>query len=84
MANVAYQYDSAKIDGAAITIDSVQNFISNVDLRYTLSIPFKNRVEGIIVTVILMNPAQANLSISDKTVNKLIDFFIAILLLKYK
>lgn len=53
----------------------MRNIIPNVDLRYKLLIPFKNRTEGITFTVILMNPSQANLSISDRTVNKLIDYF---------
>lgn len=72
---LVHNYNQNKVDISSITIDRIQNIISNVDLRYRLSIPFKNRMEGIIVTVILMNPAQANLSISDKTVNKLIDYF---------
>nr|WP_309242019.1 DUF1643 domain-containing protein [Bacillus halotolerans] len=49
--------------------------IPGVNLRYSLSIPFKNRMEGITFTVILMNPSEADLNISDRTVNKLIDFF---------
>ncbi|MEC1524349.1 DUF1643 domain-containing protein [Neobacillus niacini] len=68
-------YDSNKVDISSITIDYKQNIIPGVDLRYSLSIPFKNRREGITVIVILMNPAEADLNISDKTVNKLIDFF---------
>ncbi|MCY8882369.1 DUF1643 domain-containing protein [Bacillus spizizenii] len=74
---MTHYYDSNKVDISSITIDDRQNIIPGVNLRYSLSIPFKNRMEmeGITVTVILMNPSEADSNISDRTVNKLIDFF---------
>ncbi|MCP1565200.1 DUF1643 domain-containing protein [Bacillus velezensis] len=70
-----HYYDPNKVDISSITIDDRQNIIPGVNLRYSLSIPFKNRMEGITVTVIVMNPSEADSNIPDRTVNKLIDFF---------
>lgn len=81
---LTHYYDPNKVDISSITIDDRQNIIPGVNLRYSLSIPFKNRMEGIIVTVILMNPSEADSNISDRTVNKLIDFSIVIPMRKFK
>lgn len=70
-----HRYCPKKVDIPLIGIDDDLSIISNIDLRYRLSIPMKNRKNGINISVILMNPAEANTNISDKTVNKLIDFF---------
>ncbi|WP_410986533.1 DUF1643 domain-containing protein [Bacillus cereus] len=67
-------YDLTKVDQPEIAIDK-EAFIGNVDVRYSLTIPFLNRREGLSVGIILMNPSGANKDTSDGTVNKLIDFF---------
>ncbi|MGE7918262.1 DUF1643 domain-containing protein [Viridibacillus sp. NPDC093762] len=64
-------YDITKVDITRIELDDT----SNIDVRYSLKIPFLNRLEGLSVTVIMMNPSQANLIISDPTIDKLINFF---------
>ncbi|SDO16227.1 DUF1643 domain-containing protein [Alkalicoccus daliensis] len=71
MANI---YNTSKVDHHKITIDE-ETFIKDVDVRYSLTIPFLNRIEGHSVGIVLMNPSRANLEKSDGTVNKLIDFF---------
>ncbi|HDR6271261.1 TPA: DUF1643 domain-containing protein [Bacillus cereus] len=71
---VVKMYDLTKVDQPEITIDK-EAFIGNVDVRYSLTIPFLNRREGLSVGIILMNPSGANKDKSDPTVNKLIDFF---------
>ncbi|MDF2036326.1 DUF1643 domain-containing protein [Cytobacillus oceanisediminis] len=70
-----HRYCPNIVDIPLISIDDNLRIIPNVDLRYRLSIPIKNRRTGINISVILMNPAEADVTISDKTVNKLIDFF---------
>ncbi|MFJ8515337.1 DUF1643 domain-containing protein [Lysinibacillus xylanilyticus] len=67
-------YDLTKVNQPEIDIDK-ETFIGNVDVRYSLTIPFLNRREGLSVGIILMNPSGANKDKSDGTVNKLIDFF---------
>lgn len=56
---LTHYYDSNKVDIlVSITFDDRQNITLGVNLRYSLSIPFINRMEGITVTVILMNPSE--------------------------
>ncbi|EEL19784.1 DUF1643 domain-containing protein [Bacillus toyonensis] len=71
---VLKKYDLTKVNQPEIAIDK-EAFIGNVDVRYSLTIPFLNRREGSSVGIILMNPSGANKDNSDDTVNKLIDFF---------
>lgn len=71
---MAKTYDLTKVDQAIIAIDE-ETFIGDIDVRYSLTIPFINRREGLSVGIVLMNPSEANANISDSTVNKLIDFF---------
>ncbi|HDR7766197.1 DUF1643 domain-containing protein [Bacillus paranthracis] len=71
---VVIMYDLTKVNQPRIAIDK-ETFIGNVDIRYSLTIPFLNRREGSSVGIILMNPSGANKDNSDDTVNKLIDFF---------
>ncbi|WP_142354655.1 DUF1643 domain-containing protein [Bacillus wiedmannii] len=71
---MAITYDLTKVDQPEIAVDK-ETFIGNVDVRYSLTIPFLNRREGLSAGIILMNPSGANKDKSDGTVNKLIDFF---------
>jgi hypothetical protein len=71
---VTKMYDLTKVDQPVIAIDE-ETLIGNVDVRYSLTIPFLNQREGLSVGIVLMNPSEANVDISDGTVNKLIDFF---------
>jgi Protein of unknown function (DUF1643) len=71
---VAKRYDLSKVDRLKIEIDE-ESFIGNIDVRYSLTIPFLNRRDGLSVGIVLMNPSEANKDISDGTVNKLVDFF---------
>lgn len=67
-------YDLKKVDQALITTDE-ETLLEDVDVRYSLTIPFLDRKEGLSVGIILMNPSKANKNISDSTINKLIKFF---------
>ncbi len=67
-------YDLTKVDNSVIAIDE-ETVLGNVDVRYSLTIPFSNRRDGLSIGIILMNPSEANANTSDSTVNKLIDFF---------
>ncbi|MEC5422907.1 DUF1643 domain-containing protein [Virgibacillus sp. C22-A2] len=71
---MAKVYDLTKVDQPIIAIDE-ETFIGYIDVRYSLTVPFLNRIDGLSVGIVLMNPSKANLDISDGTVNKLIDFF---------
>ncbi len=71
---MAKRYDLTKVDQPKIAIDE-ETIIENVNVRYSLKIPFLNRSEGLSVGIILMNPSKANADRADGTVNKLIDFF---------
>ncbi|MGH0855540.1 DUF1643 domain-containing protein [Bacillus pacificus] len=48
---------------------------NNIWIRTYLSIPLKGVNNGMEISVVMMNPSDADASISDKTVNKVIDFF---------
>lgn len=67
------KYDITKVDKSNIKID--EDIIETVEVRYSLTIPFRNRKMGISVGIIMMNPSKANKYISDQTINKLVDFF---------
>lgn len=70
------RYDSSIINITNITLDNkLESKLSHINLRYVLSIPFKNIKEGLSITVVMMNPSKANLTESDPSVAKLIDFF---------
>jgi len=71
---MANMYDATKVDQHMIDIDE-DTFMENIKVRYSLTIPFLNRREGLSVGIILMNPSKADTNISDGTVNKLINFF---------
>jgi hypothetical protein len=71
---VTKKYNLTKVDKPVIAIDE-ETFKGNVDVRYSLTIPFLNRRGGLSVGIVLMNPSEANEDKSDGTVNKLIDFF---------
>ncbi|PEN84748.1 hypothetical protein CN553_27560 [Bacillus cereus] len=71
---VVKMYDLTKVDKPEIAIDK-ETFIGNIDIRYSLTIPFLNRREGLSVGIVLMNPSGANKEKPDGIVNKLIDFF---------
>lgn len=67
-------YDLEKVDQTVITIDE-ETLLEDIDVRYSLTIPFLDRGEGLSVGIVLMNPSKANMKISDSTVNKLIKLF---------
>ncbi|UPO91084.1 DUF1643 domain-containing protein [Niallia sp. Man26] len=71
---MAIMYDLTKVNQSEIDIDK-ESYLGNVDVRYSLTIPFLNRREGLSVGIILMNPSGANEDKSDGTVNKIINFF---------
>lgn len=68
------KYDLTKVNKPEIDIDK-DTITGDVDVRYSLIIPFLNRKDGFSVGIVLMNPSEADEDISDGTVNKLINFF---------
>lgn len=74
MRKVAIKYDLTKVNQPEIVIDK-ETFTENVNIRYSLTVPFLNRRDGVSVGIILMNPSGADKDKSDGTINKLIDFF---------
>lgn len=71
---MARNYDFTKVEKHNITIEE-DIFSGNVKIRYSLTIPFLDRSEGVSMGIVLMNPSEADSNKSDGTVNKLIDFF---------
>lgn len=72
---MVYRYKKSKVEIKKISVDKINSGLPDINLRYKLVIPLKDREEGINVTVILMNPSKADDCVSDNSVNKIIEFF---------
>lgn len=68
-------YDETKVIKSEIDTDKFSHHTLPIEIRTFIEIPFCNVHKGLDVTVIMMNPSDADTSTSDQSVNKLIDFF---------
>lgn len=71
------QYDRKKVNIKDIKVDgvAVKKGSKELEIRYSLSIPFVNVEDGVTVMIIMMNPSKANDKISDNSIDKWINFF---------